>query len=120
MQIRERILKRLEGGKPISAPELLAALRRERTSLNKTTVYRALDGLTADGFLEVVEFGEGAKRYEIKAGHHHHLVCLSCGDVADVDLEDDLKLRERAIAKQTGFRVERHALEFFGRCAGCF
>ncbi len=119
MRIAENILQVLKNRRPWSAPELLGALQGKRKSLNKTTVYRALEALAADGRLSTVEFGDGVRRYELGDTHHHHVVCTSCGTVADVEIDEDLERQERAAAKKTGFMIRRHALEFFGLCPNC-
>ena len=56
--------------------------------------------------------------------HHHHLVCTSCGRVADVTLSDDIEAsldrgaRRRGATAQ-GFQPEHHRLDVIGRCAAC-
>ncbi len=106
---------------PLSAQELLAALTKKKITVNKTTVYRELDFLHDKELIEEVQFGkESMKRYEFALGtHHHHIQCMNCGTVADVDMPDELKSASALIRKQTGFRVLEHSLEFSGLCDNC-
>ena len=106
--------------KPLSAGELAVALKKAKTKSDKTTIYRQIEDLVIHGILEEVRFEDRKKRYELTFGtHHHHLVCVSCGDVTDIELEEDLSRQEKIIAKQKKFEVIRHSLEFFGRCKKC-
>jgi Fe2+ or Zn2+ uptake regulation protein len=56
-------------------------------------------------------------------GHHHHLICESCGGVADFTLlpalERDLDAALREAANAAGFRPDRHRLDLLGLCAAC-
>jgi len=106
--------------KPLSAQDVCAALKRGRVRANLTTVYRELQFLAAQGMLKAVFLQDGVQRYErASLPHHHHLVCLGCGTIAGVDMEGDLSRLERAIARARAFLVERHSLEFYGRCRDC-
>lgn len=101
--------------RPVAAGELLARVRA-----NKTTIYRQLETLTATGELVVVDLGDGIRRWELAStGHHHHLVCLKCKSVSEVDLEDDFSGEEKQIALRQQFVVLKHSLEFFGLCRHC-
>lgn len=119
--IRARIVEIfINSSTPVSAIDLLEAFRILNIKVNKTTIYRELDFLSNQGFLKGIEFGEGKKRYELDTGHHHHhLVCLNCKKVEDVDLKTDLSAEEKLIEKNTGFKIESHSLEFFGYCKNC-
>jgi Fur family ferric uptake transcriptional regulator len=108
------------GAMPVTAAELLAAIAEKGGRADRTTVYREVQFLLEQGVVEETHFGDGAKRYELaEGGHHHHLVCEQCGDAVDVPLENDLAAAEKAIARRTGYAVTRHALEFFGVCPSC-
>ncbi len=93
---------------PVSAMDLLKEVK-----VNKTTIYRELSFLENTGFIKEVDFGDGKKRYELKeARHHHHLVCLDCKKVTDIEIEENFKLPRE-------FKVIKHNLEFFGLCVNC-
>jgi Fur family ferric uptake transcriptional regulator len=63
---------------------------------------------------------DGSLHYRVsrRGDHHHHLVCVSCGNVRELadcaigDLVQDL-------AAATDYDIEGHWLEFYGRCASC-
>lgn len=105
---------------PLSANELIKHFHQNNNKVNKTTIYRELFFLLNENIIKEIEFGDGQKRYELEDHeHHHHLVCLKCRKVEDVELITDLALEENRILKQTGFKVVNHSLEFFGYCKNC-
>jgi Fur family transcriptional regulator, ferric uptake regulator len=105
---------------PLSAAEIRAALKSRRVSVDLVTVYRTIDVLKQLGLVKPVVLREGETLYElVEAGrHHHHVVCRDCGEVSHIEscpLERVKALMERS----TGFRIDDHAMEFFGLCAQC-
>lgn len=105
---------------PVSVAELIAELAKRGARADKTTVYREILFMQERGIVDQVQFGDRVKRYEFRDdGHHHHLVCIECGGVVDVPLENDLEAAEKAIERKTGYAITRHSLEFFGVCPDC-
>jgi Fe2+ or Zn2+ uptake regulation protein len=105
---------------PVAVSELIAELAGRGIKADRATVYREIGFMQKREIVEQIQFGDRVKRYElVDEGHHHHLVCIECGKVVDVPLADDLHAAERAIARKTGYRIERHSLEFFGACPEC-
>ncbi len=106
--------------KPLSALDVHQLLEKKNISMNATTVYRELQFLTEQKILKTVQFHDGVQRYELSTlPHHHHLVCLSCNTVEDIEMNHELSSVEQTIAKTKKFAVERHSLEFYGQCAKC-
>ncbi len=110
------------GGKPLSIPDVIAA----RRDLPQSSVYRNLAVLESAGVVRRVIGSDEFTRYELAEAltdHHHHLVCTSCGEVADVRLPPRLeRSMERAIEEVTagtGFRSLGHRLDLVGLCAAC-
>lgn len=105
---------------PLSINEILEKLDQKGLKPNKTTVYREIEFLTGQGMVSGVDFGEGKKRYEGSSDkHHHHIVCIKCKKVKDIDMEEDLDKLMAKISKQTGYKSVDHSLEFFGLCSSC-
>lgn len=118
--VRKALLLLLAKSKtPLSADEIREELKSKKLQVNKTTVYRELDFLKEQGITQEVEFGDKKKRYEILSSHHHHVVCVECKKVEDVNLQSDLDAAEKKIAWQKNFKVLNHSLEFFGLCSEC-
>ncbi|MFZ2300199.1 MAG: Fur family transcriptional regulator [Candidatus Moraniibacteriota bacterium] len=106
---------------PLSVPDILHELKRVRIDVNKTTVYRELERLGKLGIVETVRLDDRKRYYElVSRGHHHHLVCLRCDQVADIDVnEQALFAEERTMNREQQFTILRHSLEFFGLCRSC-
>jgi len=121
-QARSIIIKILFNSKsPMTALELLSALEKEGVKVNKTTVYREMDFLLREKIIKELDFGDGKKRYEMDLtdSHHHHVICLKCGKVEDIELKTDLLSEEEKIAHEKKYQIINHSLEFFGYCPDC-
>lgn len=106
---------------PLAVAEILRQLRVSRIMVNKTTVYRELERMQQLGIIGSVSLGDRRQYYELALReHHHHLVCLRCERIEDVDInERDLLAQERSVSQEKHFSIVRHTLEFFGLCKMC-
>jgi Fur family ferric uptake transcriptional regulator len=88
--------------------------------VGRATVFRTMKLLSEMGMLCRVLLEDGSLRYRVsrRQGHHHHLVCVSCASVQELDacIASDML---GDLARSTGYEIEGHWLEFFGRCAAC-
>ncbi|MGE3311475.1 MAG: Fur family transcriptional regulator [Limisphaerales bacterium] len=105
---------------PMTNKEIFEALPPGECDL--ATVYRSLHLLEDMGLVERFDFGDGTARFEMARpghqGHHHHLVCTECRTIHPI--EDCLALEwEAKIARESGFQMVTHKLEFFGLCPRC-
>ena len=102
-----------------SAQELHAMLRQRGERVGLTTVYRTLQGLADAGEVDVMRPPGGEHLYRrCSEGHHHHLVCRSCGRTVEVDGPAVEAWADRVAARH-GFVDVSHTLEIFGTCAAC-
>ncbi len=105
----------------LTAQEVLDQLRASGRSVSIASIYRILDLLTNEGFVQRIELGSGMSRYEpVQPGgeHHHHLVCDTCGTV---EAFEDRAL-ERALARveqSSGYAVALHDVVLHGSCRDC-
>jgi Fur family ferric uptake transcriptional regulator len=103
-----------------SAQEIFDGVLEQGGRVGIASVYRALDQLVDLGLVQRVELGDGVARFEPShaGGHHHHLVCDTCGDVqpfSDPVLERAL---EQA-AGQLHYEMQGHEVVLHGHCADC-
>lgn len=108
---------------PMSAAELSEELGSDSPL---SSIYRTLSVLEDAGVVEHHLGAKGLTRFELAewlTGHHHHLVCVECGSVEDVDIpapqEESVRNLISEIAALASFHATDHALEIEGRCARC-
>jgi Fur family ferric uptake transcriptional regulator len=105
--------------KHISAEELYGKLHKHYPYANISTVYRTLELLKQLGLVTETDFGEGYVRYHVaEKGHHHHLVCQSCGKMVDLD-EPALDLLKDELLQKYGFEADLRHLAISGECSKC-
>ena len=104
----------------VSAQSLHATLRDEKTGIGLATVYRALSGLAASGDADSLQSPEGEALYRActTEGHHHHLICRSCGLTVEIEAKDVEAWAHRTAALH-GFSEAEHVVDIFGLCTPC-
>lgn len=105
----------------LTAQEIFDQLRAEGRGVGIASVYRVLEQLSKDGFVQRIDIGAGTTRFEpIHAGgeHHHHLVCDACGKV-DAFADDQLERALRKVEGRTGYSVAGHDVVLRGACSDC-
>ena len=96
-------------------------MRAEDRRVGTASVYRALEQLTKDGFVQRIDIGAGTSRFEpihADGEHHHHLVCDDCGKV-EAFADDELERALHKVEGQTGYSVAGHDVVLRGACADC-
>jgi Fur family ferric uptake transcriptional regulator len=102
-----------------SAQEVHDRMRHEGSGVGLATVYRALQAMAAAGELDAIRTPDGQVAYRTcSPGHHHHLICRSCGRTVEVSLPS-IEQQVRGMAAEHGFARIDHELEFFGTCTAC-
>ena len=108
---------------PRSAAELSRTIG---DSVPLSSLYRSLAILEEAGVTSPHYSVKGLTRYELSewlGGHHHHLVCINCGAVEDIEMpagqERSLEELVAAVGAAASFVPTNHALEMEGHCARC-
>ena len=102
-----------------TAQQIHDELRHKGDSIGLTTVYRTLQFMADAGELDAIRTGDGETAYRrCSGGHHHHLVCRSCGRTVEVS-GPAVEKWAVAMAEEHGFREVSHDLEIFGTCSNC-
>jgi Fur family ferric uptake transcriptional regulator len=113
----DEILSHLEEFR--TAQQIHDVLRHQGDSVGLTTVYRTLQAMVDSGELDALRTDDGETAYRrCSSGHHHHLVCRSCGRTVEVS-GPAVERWASAVADEHGFREVRHDLEIFGTCRSC-
>lgn len=111
-----------QAGQPMTLPDIVAA----DPKMARSSAYRNLDVLVRCGAIRRINSGGEYAHFELAEpllGHHHHLICISCGSIEDVHLDGDIEhLVDKSlseIADRTGFTPTHHSLDLHGHCAHC-
>ena len=113
---RRRLLEVMDGlGDRFTADQVLGA----SPGVGRATVFRTLRLMQELGVVCQVVLDDGAVAYRLgSGGHHHHVVCSECGAVSDFSSHDIEDLVEE-LGRRTGFEIDSHRLELYGRCRRC-
>ena len=113
----------LEADGPRSAGDLYRELKEE---VPLSSIYRSLNTLSGLGILVPHHGPGGNNRFELSdwlMGHHHHLICKSCGTVDDIRLPGQTEsIIEGLVGSATadkGFKASDHSFEIYGTCGVC-
>jgi len=102
-----------------STDTLIDAVRVDLPEVSHQAVYDSLHTLTAAGLVRRIQPSGSVARYESRIGdNHHHLICRTCGAIADVDCavgsapcltaSDDL-----------GYAIDEAEVIYWGTCSSC-
>ncbi len=102
------------------ADELYISLKQSGKKVSRATVYNTLELLLDSGLVLKFRYGENQSRYEKIHGraHHHHLICLSCGEIIEFTNEKFQKLATEACEKNK-FKPSTTSFQVYGTCERC-
>jgi Fur family ferric uptake transcriptional regulator len=102
-----------------TASQIHDELRHAGENIGLTTVYRTLQRMAGGDELDLIRTDEGETAYRrCSSGHHHHLVCRSCGRTVEVE-GPAIEAWTDQVAAVHGYTSVQHHLEIFGVCAAC-
>ncbi|MDO4888348.1 MAG: transcriptional repressor [Actinomycetaceae bacterium] len=103
----------------VSAQKLHESLTSSGSRIGLATVYRTLQVLADEGAVDLLRTdSEVLYRYCGLSGHHHHLVCRSCGTTVEVS-GSQIETWARRVARDAGFVDVEHTVELMGTCSNC-
>jgi Fur family transcriptional regulator, stress-responsive regulator len=99
--------------------QIIGLVRTEIGKVSHQAVYDVLRALTTAGLLRRIEPAGSTARYEARVGdNHHHVVCRSCGAIADVDCAVGHAPCLTA-SDGHGFSIDEAEVVYWGRCPTC-
>jgi len=105
------------------SPELIfEGVRKKIPTISLATVYKNVRTFLDSGMLREVSFHYGSLRVEPNEHEHHHLVCVRCKYITDLDAESLGPVRMKDRVKERlprGFHVTRITIDVLGICAAC-
>lgn len=100
----------------LTADEVLERARAALPEVSLATVYNTLNELVMMGELIEITHTDGRKRFDPNTTErHHHLVCVDCGRILDVQADDPRLPPDQ----QHGFAVLGAEVTFRARCPDC-
>ncbi len=98
---------------------ILGVVREDLGGVSHQAVYDVLRALTSAGLVRRIEPPGSVARYESRVGdNHHHVVCRSCGAIADVDCAVGTTPCLTA-SDDNGFVIDEAEVVYWGLCPGC-
>jgi Fur family transcriptional regulator, stress-responsive regulator len=98
---------------------IIDAVRDDLGEVSTQAVYDVLRALTEAGLVRRIEPAGSLPRYEARIGdNHHHVVCRSCGAIADVDCAADATPCLTA-SETHGFLIDEAEVTYWGLCPAC-
>ncbi|MEV6112893.1 Fur family transcriptional regulator [Streptomyces sp. NPDC052109] len=116
---RVALLETVRAGDHLDVEAIASGIRHRVGHISLQAVYEALHALTAAGLVRRIEPAGHPARYEGRVGdNHHHIVCRSCGTVADVDcaVGDAPCL---TASDDRGFAIDEAEVVYWGVCPDC-
>ena len=98
---------------------IVTAVRGDLPSVSTQAVYNVLRALTTVGLIRQIEPAGSVPRYESRVGdNHHHVVCRTCGAIADVDCATGDTPCLTA-STDHGFVIDEAEVVYWGFCPTC-
>ena len=114
---RLAILKYLEANKEHpSAADIYRAVSQEYPTMSLSTVYNTLRVLKRTKNIKELSIDSDKKRFDPDIGSHHHLICVVCRKIVDVQCDFTLSVPEN---KRHGFVLINNHVDFYGICPDC-
>jgi len=116
---RVALLEIVRAGDHLGVDAIASGVRDRIGHISLQAVYDALHALTAAGLLRRIEPAGGQPRFERRVGdNHHHIVCRSCGAVADVDCAVG-EAPCLTASDDHGFLIDEAEVIYWGLCSDC-
>ncbi|MFE9107335.1 Fur family transcriptional regulator [Actinomadura geliboluensis] len=116
---RLAVLRAVHAHPHADTDSIIGAVREDLPKVSHQAVYDSLRVLTTAGLVRRIQPSGSVARYESRTGdNHHHVVCRSCGVIADVDCA----IGEAPCltpADDHGFSVDEAEVVYWGLCPGC-
>lgn len=101
-----------------TATEVYHYVHERYPSVSRATIFRVLNGFSANGKALEVRLAGNDIRYDYNVEEHYHVHCRCCGKIADVEAKIKAPAK-KAVSESCGYIVDGFAAEFFGLCPAC-
>jgi Fur family transcriptional regulator, stress-responsive regulator len=116
---RVALLDTVRNGDHLGVEEIAVKVRDRVGHISLQAVYEGLHALTGAGLIRRIEPAGSPARFEGRVGdNHHHVVCRSCGVVADVDCAVG-EVPCLTASDNHGFAIDEAEVVYWGLCPDC-
>jgi Fur family transcriptional regulator, stress-responsive regulator len=116
---RVALLETVRAGDHLGVEAIASGVRDRVGHVSLQAVYDALHALTTAGLVRRIEPADSPARFEGRVGdNHHHVVCRSCGVVADVDCAVG-EAPCLTASDDNGFAIDEAEVVYWGLCPSC-
>jgi Fe2+ or Zn2+ uptake regulation protein len=116
---RVAVLEAVHANPHADTETIYGAARTGLPEVSRQTVYDVLNALTTVGLVRRIQPSGSVARYESRVGdNHHHIVCRSCGVIADVDCAVG-EAPCLTASDHNGFLLDEAEVIYWGLCPDC-
>ena len=117
--VRVALLETVRDGDHLGVEAIASGVRDRVGHVSLQAVYDALHALAAAGLIRRLEPAGSPARFEGRVGdNHHHVVCRSCGVLADVDCAVG-EAPCLTASNDHGYSIGEAEVIYWGLCPGC-
>jgi Fur family transcriptional regulator, peroxide stress response regulator len=112
------IFKILEGNSTHpSAEDVFNEIRKSYPTISFTTVYKTLEIMEKKGEILKITIDDQRKHYDPNTNAHHHIICLRCGKISDIEDGSIKPKLPKEILDE--FTPSSYHISFYGTCKKC-
>ncbi len=109
---RTNILKSIDKAGHINIDEIYEDLKEDYPTLSLATIYKNIILMVQQNVIIEVPINGKKSKYELKKDDHIHLICKSCGNIEDRELNDcDMDI--------DNFQIISKQINIYGLCKNC-
>ena len=101
----------------LSIDDLFIQIKRQFASISLATLYKNINAMLDNGLVSEIKIPNQKPKYEISKHTHAHLLCESCGELKDIDI--DLNALISTTEDQSSYKINDMNLIFSGLCSKC-
>jgi Fur family peroxide stress response transcriptional regulator len=109
----------VDHGNHPTADQVYDRIKASQPSISRTTVYRILDTFVQLGLVKKICHPGSTARFDGNTARHHHLLCLQCERIMDLENEKDDYEVAWPDVRSSGFEIRDFSIQFRGICADC-
>jgi Fur family ferric uptake transcriptional regulator len=118
-RVRIAVLRAVHEHPHADTNSIIETVREQHGDVSHQAVYDVLEALTSAGLLRRIQPSRSVARYESRTGdNHHHIVCRSCGSVADIDCAAG-EAPCLTPSEDHGYSIDEAEVIYWGLCPRC-